>query len=104
MEFLMTFERVYNERIFHEGKRKSVIRMVRWNRERPYLERREFHLGDDGVTWIPKKAKGFTEADMAIVDANREKIDLDFEAAKHARGNGALKVSLAEISAALSPK
>ncbi len=97
MEFLLNFERVYHERTFANGTRKSVIRLVRWNEQRPYVENREFWLAEDKSGWVPRKSKGFTSEDWEILMSKRSEIEADMETAKRMRPAGPLKAKLSDF-------
>ena len=81
MDFVMTFERVYREKVYDGGKKKTVLRLVRWNRIRPYVENREFILGDK-EEWIPKKSRGMTAEDLDLLMGMREQLGRDFASAE----------------------
>jgi hypothetical protein len=52
---------------------KWQIRIVRWNDGGPQLEKRQFHLQDDG-DWRPMKAKGFGCEDVMFIQENMSEI------------------------------
>lgn len=81
MEFVMVFEKVYRERVYGDGRKKSVIRLVRWNSQRPYVENREFLLNEKNE-WRPGKSRGLTAEDLDILLAKKEQMAEDFKRAE----------------------
>lgn len=81
MEFVMVYEKVYQERVYADGTKKSVLRLVRWNSQRPYVENREFLL-DEKKEWRPGKARGMTAAEIDILLAKKDQLAEDFKRAE----------------------
>lgn len=81
MEFVMVYEKVYRERVFDKGRKKSVIRLIRWNSQRPYVENREFIL-DEKKEWRPGKSRGLSAEDLDVLLEKREQLAEDFKRAE----------------------
>ena len=75
--FTQTFEKIYHEIPYH-GNSKIVIRMVRWNQAKPYIEKREFFKPAGSEDWKPGKAKGFTSIDFGFLLQRQKEMEEDF--------------------------
>lgn len=87
----MVYEKVYREESSSDGKKKLITRMVRWNSQRPYVEKRELLFDTRRGGWSVGKCRGFTAADLDFLMDLREQLAQDFKHAEACSFNPAAK-------------
>lgn len=65
--------KVFNEQNI-DGNNKNILRVVRWNKGRPQLEKRKFYRTEDDQ-WKPARASGMNIDDFKLIKENSEEIE-----------------------------